>query len=137
MTLYFSNIVSRLCLCVCFILLLTGCYKNPKEVSSLENQNNGTIKEHNDNYVINCFDDEFELVFYKKNGDVLFSKSYTKEPMITQIKDGLYRINNSSGSNSNYTFFVDNNLEMYQTLILTCYILMKNCLFIWKTEWFS
>ena len=28
--------------------------------------------------------------------------------MITQIKDGLYRINNSSGSNSNYTFFVDN-----------------------------
>lgn len=77
-----------ICLCISFILILSGCVN------------------HKADYVLNETDNGYELMFYEESGDVFFTENYTKEPAIDCI-DSIYKVTNSTGSNSNYTYFVN------------------------------
>ncbi len=85
-----STKISGLIMCVifCIILIISGC----------------AVK---DKYTINNIDLGYELVLYSDDGNELLRQTYQKEPTIIKVSDSTYKIINSTGVDSNYTFFVD------------------------------
>ena len=77
-------------ICFLFSIILTITNSNTKTPYILHNK-------------VDCY----ELKFYNKNGEDFFSKSFAQKPVIIKVDDSLYKIIQSTGSNSNYTFFVN------------------------------
>ena len=54
----------------------------------------------NGNYVISMISND---------GDIVFKKDFPQKPNIDEVDNNVYKISVSTGSNSNYTFFVNTN----------------------------
>lgn len=88
-----NRFVSVICI-ICFITSITACTRKGTEGIS-------------DHHIINKTVNGYELVFYNNDGNQIFNKSYQKSPFVREINNQLYQVVNSSGSNSNDTYFVD------------------------------
>ena len=88
MILNFTSINKLISMMISIVFIISGCTSNNV-------------------YIINKYNDFYEVTFFKENGDKLFSEKYTNQPNIHKINDFIYKVDSSTGTDSTYTCFID------------------------------
>ena len=75
-------------ICICTALALVACAKG-------------------ESYNISHEGDRYILSFYAEDNELIFSKKSLGEPTVTSVGKGVYKTVYSTGTNANYTYFID------------------------------